>query len=246
MTDHTHTTHDSKDRTNDFGDALCEARDALSAHSEDFDGTYRLPCHDGLASLRYIESGVQETIAHADENGITVVADFPEAGLHQGAIGVVAEHVPTHRPDEAADALEALGYHVRQTGPGKYRVARIEECEEITLGYWGRSTRVYDHCPMEVRESLHEHGYSVEPFRCATELRAKIDTERYTVDPCEQSRIIIKRDLDGTPLASVDTSDRSMTVYAEAMAREADHLSHGASALDLEVTRREPTVAAAE
>jgi len=37
-----------------------------------------------------------------------------------------------------------------------------------------------------------------------------------------------------------------MTVYAEAMAREADHLSHGASALDLEVTRREPTVAAAE
>jgi len=237
------TTRNQDDRTRTFDDALCEVRDALSTHSEDFDGTYRLPCHDGLASLRYIEDGVQGTIAHSDEHGITVVADFPEAGLHQEAIGIVAEHVPTQRPDEAADALDALGYHVRQTGPSKYRVARLDGCEEITLGYWGRSTRIYDHCPMEVREVLHESGYAVEPFRCATELRAKVNTDRYTVDPCERGRILVKRDLDGTPLADVSADDQTMTVYAEAMDGEASDLKGAASALDMQVTRRQPVAA---
>jgi len=124
-----------------------------------------------------------------------------------------------------------------------------DSCEAYKCGSWGRgrlSATAYDTCPDEVRDLLHEYGYSVEPYQTATKLRAALDTERMTVAVTEGDRVMVRREFDGTPLADVSADRQTMTIRPEAMGSEANDLEGAAHTLDLEVTRREPTVAAAE
>jgi len=241
MTDHTHTTHDSKDRTHD----------AIDRHNDRLDtGRYSISGDGELATLRYHEDGVSEAIAHITPNGIVTVADYPEIGLHQDVLADLQRAVGTPDPNSLAHALDAAGYLVDRNGRSFSVWATPDDsCEAYKCGSWGRgrlSATAYDTCPDEVRDLLHEYGYSVEPYQTATKLRAALDTERMTVAVTEGDRVMVRRELDGTPLADVSADDQTMTVRPEAMTSEASDLEGAAHNLDLKVTRREPTVAAAE
>jgi len=124
-----------------------------------------------------------------------------------------------------------------------------DSVEAYKCGSWGRgrlSATAYDTCPDEIRETMHEHGYSIEPYRTATRLDASLDTDRMTVAVAEGDRVLVRREFDGTPLADVSADRQTMTIRPEAMRGEASDLKGAAHTLDIEVDRRQPTVAAAE
>jgi len=242
------TTHSKGDHARDFDDALCEAVDR---HNERLDaGRYTLSGDGELSTLRYHEDGVQETLAHITPNGIVTVADYPEIGLHQDVLADLQKAIGTPDPNSLAHALDAAGYLVDRNGCSFSVWATPDDsCEAFKCGSWGRgrlSATAYDTCPDEVREIMHEHGFSVEPYRTATRLRAALDTDRMTVAVAESDRVIARREFDGTPLADVSADRQTMTVRPEAMTSEASDLKGAAHTLDLEVDRRQPTVAAAE
>jgi len=239
------TTHSKDDRTRTLDDALCEAVDR---HSDQLDaGHYSLDGDGELATLRYHEDGVVEEIAHLTPNGIVTVAGFPAIGLHQEVLADVQRVIGTPDPNSLAHALDARGYLVDRNGRSFSVWATPDDSvEAYKCGSWGKgrlSATAHDTCPDEVRSLMHEHGFSVEPYRTATKLDAALDTERMTVAVAEGDRVIVRRDLDDTPLADVSADGQTMTVKPEAMDGEASDLKGAASALDMQVTRRQPVAA---
>lgn len=251
MQHNTYTTHDSKDRPHTtFDRRIQSARERLDGLADE--GRYQLLRADGeLATLRYLQDGVGETIAHVTPTGLAPVADLYDLQTHRAALGAITDQWDRRDPDQLAADLRDAGYSLDDR-EGHWQVWQSpEDSAECTLvATFGGGATCYPNCPADVRERLHEYGYPVEPYLTAVKLRAATGDD-VTIDVAERDRVLVKREIDGKVIAHVSADDEEMRIQPCAMGSEADGLQHAAASVDIRSERIEPiaddtTLAAAE